>query len=150
MRRKITEGFGRLTELAPGIPEEMSSLIVDLEDPLQLVYAVANQMRTIDLVDAQRLLELDNVTEKLRALLGLLTREVEVLELGRKIQSEAQSEMEKTQREYFLREQLKAIQRELGEADEQQMERWKSSAKRSRRPGCRRKRRRRLGASWTG
>jgi ATP-dependent Lon protease len=122
MRRKITEGFGRLTELAPGIPEEMSSLIVDLEDPLQLVYAVANQMRTIDLVDAQRLLELDNVTEKLRALLGLLTREVEVLELGRKIQSEAQSEMEKTQREYFLREQLKAIQRELGEADEQQME----------------------------
>ena len=122
MRRKITEGFGRLTELAPGIPEEMSSLIVDLEDPLQLVYAVANQMRTIDLVDAQRLLELDTVTEKLRALLGLLTREVEVLELGRKIQSEAQSEMEKTQREYFLREQLKAIQRELGEADEQQME----------------------------
>ncbi len=122
MRRKITEGFGRLTELAPGIPEEMSSLIVDLEDPLQLVYAVANQMRTIDLQDAQRLLELDTVTEKLRALLGLLTREVEVLELGRKIQSEAQSEMEKTQREYFLREQLKAIQRELGEADEQQME----------------------------
>jgi len=122
MRRKITEGFGRLTELAPGIPEEMSSLIVNLEDPLQLVYAVANQMRTIDLEDAQRLLELDDVTEKLRALLGLLTREVEVLELGRKIQSEAQSEMEKTQREYFLREQLKAIQRELGEADEQQME----------------------------
>ena len=68
------------------------------------------------------MLELDDVTEKLRALLSLLTREVEVLELGRKIQTEAQSEMEKTQREYFLREQLKAIQRELGEADEQQME----------------------------
>jgi len=52
----------------------------------------------------------------------LLTKEVEVLELGRKIQSEAQSQMEKTQREYFLREQLKAIRRELGEADEQQIE----------------------------
>jgi ATP-dependent Lon protease len=122
LRRKIAEGFHRLTELAPAVPEEMSTLIVNLEDPLQLVYAVANQMRTIDLEDAQRLLELDGVAEKLRALLGLLTREVEVLELGRKIQSEAQSEMEKTQREYFLREQLKAIQRELGEADEQQME----------------------------
>jgi ATP-dependent Lon protease len=122
LRRKIAEGFHRLTELAPAVPEEMSTLIVNLEDPLQLVYAVANQMRTIDLEDAQRLLELDSVAEKLHALLGLLTREVEVLELGRKIQSEAQSEMEKTQREYFLREQLKAIQRELGEADEQQME----------------------------
>jgi ATP-dependent Lon protease len=122
LRRKIAEGFHRLTELAPAVPEEMSTLIINLEDPLQLVYAVANQMRTIDLEDAQRLLELDSVAEKLHALLGLLTREVEVLELGRKIQSEAQSEMEKTQREYFLREQLKAIQRELGEADEQQME----------------------------
>ena len=122
LRREIAEGFHRLTELTPGVPEEMSKLVVNLEDPLQLVYAVANQMRTIDLQDAQRLLELDTVTEKLHALLGLLTKEVEVLELGRKIQSEAQSEMEKTQREYFLREQLKAIQRELGEADEQQME----------------------------
>ena len=122
LRREITESFHRLTELAPGVPEEISSVIVNLEEPLQLVYAVANQMRTIDLEDAQQLLELDSVTEKLRTLLGLLNQEVEVLELGRKIQTEAQSEMEKTQREYFLREQLKAIQRELGEADEQQME----------------------------
>jgi ATP-dependent Lon protease len=122
LRRSIADGFRHLTELAPGIPEEMSSLVVNLEDPLQLAYAVANQVRTIDLEDAQRLLELDDVTDKLRMLVSLLTKELEVLELGRKIQSEAQSEMEKTQREYFLREQLKAIQRELGEADEQQME----------------------------
>lgn len=122
LRRGIAEQFHRLTELAPAVPEEMGSLIVNLEDPLQLAYAVANQVRSIGLESAQRLLELDSVTDKLRMLLGLLTKEVEVLELGRKIQSEAQSEMEKTQREYFLREQLKAIQRELGEADEQQME----------------------------
>jgi len=122
LRRNIVDGFRRLTELAPAVPEEMSTLIINLEDPLQLVYAVANQMRIIDVADAQRLLELDNVTEKMRMLLGLLTKEVEVLELGRKIQSEAQSEIEKTQREYYLREQLKAIRRELGEADEQQME----------------------------
>jgi ATP-dependent Lon protease len=122
LRRSITDGFGRLAELMPTVPEEMTSLIVNLEDPLQLAYAVANQMKGLDLADVQRLLELDDVTDKLRMLLALLMKEVEVLELGRKIQSEAQSEMEKTQREYFLREQLKAIQRELGEADEQQME----------------------------
>ncbi|NIN66152.1 MAG: endopeptidase La, partial [Anaerolineae bacterium] len=72
--------------------------------------------------DAQEILELDQVTDKLRRLTNILNRELEVLELGKKIQSEAQSEMEKMQREYFLREQLKAIQRELGEGDEQQME----------------------------
>jgi len=122
LRRSIAEGFRRLTELAPSVPEEMSSLVVNLKDPVQLAYAVANQMKRISLEDAQQLLEQDSITEKLRMLLGLLTQELEVLELGRKIQGEAQSEMEKTQREYFLREQLKAIQRELGEADEQQME----------------------------
>jgi ATP-dependent Lon protease len=122
LRRSIADGFQRLSELAPAVPEEMSTLVINLEDPLQLAYAVANQIKTIELREAQRLLELDSATEKLHMLLGLLTKELEVLELGRKIQSDAQSEMEKTQREYFLREQLKAIQRELGEADEQQME----------------------------
>src|SRR4030095_1890693 len=68
------------------------------------------------------LLERDSVNEKLRRLLTLLTKEVEVLELGRKIQTEAQGEMEKVQRDYFLREQMKAIQRELGEGDEQTVE----------------------------
>ena len=72
--------------------------------------------------DAQELLELDSVAEKLRKLNALLTREVEVLELGQKIQNEARSEIEDMQREYFLREQLKAIQRELGEEDEQAAE----------------------------
>ena len=121
LQRSIVEGFRRLSELMPAVSEEMSAVIVNMEDPLQLVYAVANLIR-IDLEDAQRLLELDSVTEKLRLLMGLLTKELEVLELGRKIQSEAQSEMENTQREYFLREQMKAIKKELGEADEQQIE----------------------------
>jgi ATP-dependent Lon protease len=121
LQRSIVESFHRLSELMPAVSEEMSAVIVNMEDPLQLVYAVANLMR-IDLEDAQRLLELDSVTEKLRLLMGLLTKELEVLELGRKIQSEAQSEMENTQREYFLREQMKAIKKELGEANEQQME----------------------------
>jgi len=121
LQRSIVEGFRHLSELVPAVSEEMSTVIVNMDDPLQLVYAVANLVR-LDLEDAQRLLELDSVAEKLRLLLGLLTKELEVLELGHKIQSEAQSEMEETQREYFLREQMKAIKRELGEADEQQME----------------------------
>src|SRR5690606_6219850 len=75
-----------------------------------------------DLEEAQRLLEINEVDEKLRALMNILGKELEVLELGRKIQTEAQSEMETMQREYYLREQLKAIQRELGEGDEQAVE----------------------------
>ncbi len=122
LRRSIAEGFQRLSELVPAVPEEMSTLVINMEDPLQLAYAVANQIKTIEINDAQRLLELDSAAEKLRMLLDLLTKELEVLELGRKIQTDAQSGMEKTQREYFLREQLKAIRRELGEEDEQQIE----------------------------
>jgi len=121
LQRGIQEKFARLTELAPTVPEEMGRMVAEVDDPLQLAYAVANHMKT-DLDQAQRILELDGLTEKLHMVLGVLTKELEVLELGHKIQSEAQSEMEKTQREYFLREQLKAIRRELGEADEQQME----------------------------
>ena len=121
LQRSIREKFGRLTELAPTVPEEMGKMIAEVDDPLQLVYAVATHMK-IALDESQTLLELDSLSEKLRTVLDLLSQELEVLELGHKIQSEAQSEMEKTQREYFLREQLKAIQRQLGELDEQQME----------------------------
>jgi ATP-dependent Lon protease len=76
----------------------------------------------MDLADAQELLEFDSVSQKLHKLVSILAREVEVLEIGQKIQNEARSEIEKVQREYFLREQLKAIQRELGESDEQAAE----------------------------
>ena len=72
--------------------------------------------------DAQELLEIDSVSEKLVKLVSLLVHEVEMLEIGQTIQNEARSEIEKVQREYFLREQLKAIQRELGEGDEQTAE----------------------------
>jgi ATP-dependent Lon protease len=122
LQRSIVDGFTRLGELSATVSEEMSSMTSELDDPLRLVYAVANQMKRLELESAQKLLELDSTAEKMRLLLGLLAKEVEMLELGHKIQSEAQSEMEKTQKEYFLREQLKAIQRQLGEADEQQLE----------------------------
>ena len=121
LRRNISAMFSRLVKLVPGIPDEISAVAINIEDPRQLAYAIATYMR-IDLTDAQEILEIDDVTAKLRKVVALLGKELEVLELGRKIQTEAHSEMEKVQREYFLREQLKAIQRELGERDEQQIE----------------------------
>ncbi len=121
LTRNVVEQFTRLADLVPSIPSDLITSALNVEDPLQLVYAVATYVR-IDLDDAQHLLELDGVEDKLRHLMGLLAKELEVLELGRKIQTEAQTEMEKMQREYYLREQLKAIQRELGEGDEQAVE----------------------------
>ena len=113
--------FTRLAELVPSIPGELISSALNVDDPLQLAYTIATYIR-IDLEEAQALLEMDSTEAKLRRLMTLLSKELEVLELGRKIQTEAQTEMEKVQREYYLREQLKAIQRELGEADEQAVE----------------------------
>ncbi|MBC7251126.1 MAG: endopeptidase La [Anaerolineae bacterium] len=121
LSRNILDLFRRLVNLVPHIPDEMMMMIMNIEDPRQLAYLIATSLR-MNITDAQEVLELDDVRDKLRKLTSILTRELEVLELGKKIQSEAQSEMEKVQREYFLREQLKAIKRELGEEDEQALE----------------------------
>jgi ATP-dependent Lon protease len=119
--RSIVDQFTRLADLVPNIPSELVSSALNVDEPLQLVYAVATYVR-IDLEKQQQLLEMNSTDGKLRMLVELLTKELEVLELGRKIQSEAQTEMEKSQRDYYLREQLKAIQKELGEGDEQTVE----------------------------
>ena len=119
--RNVVEQFTRLAELVPSIPGELITSALNVDDPLQLAYAVATYIR-IDLEEAQALLELDSTEAKLHHLMAVLNRELEVAELGRKIQTEAQTEIEKTQREYYLREQLKAIQRELDEGDEQTVE----------------------------
>ncbi len=121
LTRTVTDQFSKLAELVPSIPAELVANTRTNEDPLQLTYSVATYIK-VDLTEQQKLLEIDSLTEKLRFLIQLLNREIEVLELGRKIQADAQSEMERGQREYILREQMKAIQRELGEADEQQAE----------------------------
>ena len=121
LARSAREQFEQIGSMIPSIPRELVSSVVDLEDPLQTVYTISNFQR-MELKDAQEILEMDSVNEKLRKLVALLAREVELLEIGQKIQNEARSEIEKVQREYFLREQLKAIQRELGEGDEQAAE----------------------------
>jgi ATP-dependent Lon protease len=121
LARNARDQFQQITQMIPSFPEELVTSITSLENPLQTAYTIANFQR-IELKDAQELLELDSVTEKLRKLIGLLVREAEVLTLGQKIQNEARGEIEKVQREYYLREQMKAIQKELGEKDQQAAE----------------------------
>jgi ATP-dependent Lon protease len=119
--RNVRTQFEHIAEMIPTIPGELVSSISAIEDPLQTAYTIANFQR-MELADAQEILELNRVNDKLKKLITILTHESEVLELGQKIQNEARSEIEKVQHEYFLREQLKAIQKELGEDDEQSAE----------------------------
>jgi ATP-dependent Lon protease len=121
LMRNTVDLFRRMVALVPHLPDELMMAVMNVEDPRQLVYLIATSIR-MGLGDAQQVLELNTVKEKLSKLNVILTRELEVLELGKKIQSDAQNEMGKMQREYFLREQLKAIQKELGEQDEQSKE----------------------------
>lgn len=118
LARNARDQFTHIAEMIPSFPRELVTSISAIDDDLQIVYTIANFQR-MDLSEAQALLEIDSVVEKLRRLVAILARESEVLELGQKIQNEARSEIEKMQHEYFLREQLKAIQKELGEGDEQ-------------------------------
>jgi ATP-dependent Lon protease len=121
LMRNAVDLLRRLVSLVSQLPDELLMAALNLDDPRQLVYFIATNIR-MEIPDAQAILEIDSVREKLLKLTSIMTKELEVLELGRKIQSEAQSEMEKIQREYLLREQLKAIQKELGEGDERSVE----------------------------
>ena len=121
LARNARDQFSQIAEMIPSFPDELIGSITSLLDPLETTYTIANFQR-MDLKDAQEILELDSTEAKLRKLVGILVRENQVLQLGQKIQSEARGEIEKVQRDYFLREQLKAIQKELGERDEQAIE----------------------------
>src|SRR5437588_807950 len=120
MRRAIAS-FQQLVSLAPHLPAELAGAAGAIDDPLHLSYYIANHIR-LTTEQRQEVLELDSAKAKLEKLLGHMSHELEVLELGRKIQSQAEEQMGKAQREYFLREQLKAIQRELGELDTEHAE----------------------------
>jgi ATP-dependent Lon protease len=121
LTRNVQNMFARVIGLVPYLPEELQIAAANVEDPSALCHLVASTLR-IKTEEKQRMLELVDVEERLRAVSALLNRELEVLELGTKIQSQVQSEMEKGQREFFLRQQLKAIQEELGEGDAEQAE----------------------------
>ncbi|MBA2276200.1 MAG: LON peptidase substrate-binding domain-containing protein, partial [Chloroflexia bacterium] len=117
LTRNTLELFQRLVALVPHLPDELVTAALNIDDPRLLVYTVASHLR-MEPDSRQELLELDSVKAKLKSLNALIAKELEVLELGRKIQSDVQEELGKNQREYYLREQLKAIQKELGEGSE--------------------------------
>src|SRR5215207_8987551 len=119
--RNVQMLFGRIVSLVPYLPAELELAAANVEDPSALSHLVASTLR-LKTEEKQQLLEQPDVEQRLRELSAILSRELEVFELGTKIQSQVQSEMEKGQREYFLRQQLKAIQQELGEGDPEQAE----------------------------
>jgi ATP-dependent Lon protease len=121
LTRTVQNQFARVVELVPTLPDELQLAAANVDDPGVLTHLVASTLR-LKTEEKQQLLETVEVEQRLRAVAAILSRELQVFELGSKIQSQVESEMEQTQREYFLRQQLKAIQEELGEADPEQAE----------------------------
>ncbi|MBA3640257.1 MAG: endopeptidase La [Acidobacteria bacterium] len=117
LTRNTLELFQRLVSFVPHLPDELVTAALNVEEPRHLVYLVATNLR-MDPEERQQLLEIDSVREKLTTLNAFINKELGVLELGKKIQSDVQEEVGKSQREFYLREQLKAIQKELGESSE--------------------------------
>ena len=121
LTRNVQMLYGRIVALVPYLPAELELAAANVDDPSALSYLVASTLR-LKTEEKQQLLEQAHVEARLRELSRILNRELEVFELGTKIQSQVQSEMEKGQREFFLRQQMKAIQEELGEGDPEQAE----------------------------
>jgi ATP-dependent Lon protease len=121
LTRNVQGTFSQIIAEVPYLPEELQLAVTNLEDPGELAHMIAGSLR-ISTEDKQALLEELDVAKRLRRLAELLAHELELISIGSKIQSQVQNEMEKGQREYFLRQQLKAIQDELGEVDEQTAE----------------------------
>ncbi len=121
LMRNVQQTFTGIVEQVPYLPEELQIMVANVEDPSVLTHLIAGALR-LKTEEKQELLEEVDVSKRLRRLSEVLARELEVVALGSKIQSQVQSELDRGQREYFLRQQLKAIQEELGEADEVQGE----------------------------
>jgi ATP-dependent Lon protease len=122
LARTASTLFQKVVSLSPTLPDELQNILGAAEAPGVLADLVAGALPILPTALRQELLETIGVAERLQRLVAALTKEAEVLELGSKIQSEAQSEMSKSQREYYLREQMKAIQKELGDGDDRTQE----------------------------
>ena len=122
LQRNIKSSFQQVVSLSPLLSDDLQALAANITDPGKLADFIASSLATIGTPVKQEVLATLDIRARMDALNRLLIKELEVLELGSKIQSQVQSEVGKNQREYFLREQLKAIQKELGEGDEQAKE----------------------------
>ncbi|MBL0714844.1 MAG: endopeptidase La [Desulfosarcina sp.] len=108
--------FTRVVELSPGLPSEVGAMSQTIQEPGTLANMVASTIN-VPAVEKQAVLEIDAINQRLRHVTRMVSRQLEILELGNKIQSQVKGDMEKSQREYYLRQQLKAIREELGETD---------------------------------
>src|SRR5437867_762434 len=122
LARNIKTNFQQVVSLSPLLSDDLQTLAVNITEPGRLADFIASSLSTISTQTKQEVLETLDIRERLDNLNRILIKELEVLELGSKIQSQVQSEVGKNQREYFLREQMKAIQKELGEGDDQTKE----------------------------
>lgn len=131
----LREQAQKIIELSPHIPSEASFLVKSIDNPAILADIVASNL-SVAVEEKQDLLETFDVKQRMEKVINLLNKEIQVLELSNKIQTEVKGEMDKAQREYFLREQMKAIQKELGEVDERQeeFEELKKAIKRAKMP----------------
>jgi len=114
--------FQRVVELSPTLSDELQALASNIQDPGRLADFVAASLPSLTTPQKQEMLETLDVRARLDRLNKVLVKDLEVLEVGNKIQSQVKTELQKNQREYYLREQMKAIQKELGEGDDQQRE----------------------------
>jgi ATP-dependent Lon protease len=121
LARNLQGIFTRIIQLVPHLPDELQVAVANLDDPTTLSYLVSSSLR-LSVQERQELLEESDLEARLRRLTVLVNRELELLELGAKIQSDVQTDIEQGQREFFLRQQLKAIREELGETDDEQAE----------------------------
>jgi len=117
LMRNVQQTFSQIVEAVPYLPEELQIAVANVEDPGGLSHLISGSLR-LPTDEKQVLLEECNVGRRLRRLTEVLARELEVISIGTEIQSQVQSDMDRTQREFILRQQLKAIQEELGEFDE--------------------------------
>ena len=120
--RNINNNFQQVVSLSPLLSDDLQALSGNIAEPGKLTDFIASSLTTLATSDKQEILETLDLRSRMDHLNRILIKELEVLELGSKIQSEVQSEVGKNQREYLLREQLKAIQKELGETDDQTKE----------------------------
>jgi ATP-dependent Lon protease len=121
LTRNVQGTFSELVEVVPYLPEELQLAVANVDEPSALSYLIAGALR-LSTAERQALLEESDVERRLRTLAEILAREADIAAIGSRIQSQVQSEMDKGQREWFLRQQLKAIQEELGEQDPAQAE----------------------------
>ncbi len=114
--------FQRVVELSPTLSDELSTLAGNIQEPARLADFIAGSLTSLKTSQKQDFLEMLDVRARLEGINKVLVKDLEVLEVGSKIQSQVKSELQKNQREYYLREQMKAIQKELGDSDDQQRE----------------------------